>query len=217
MRSFAIIGLSNFGYYLTRYLVDEGYPVMVIDNNETRVDKVKSFVQKAVVADAIDKETLKKLGLEDVDVVVVCLGERIDSSVLVTLYLRELGVKEIIVKAFTEDHEKILDMIGATGIVFPERDMAFRIAQSIGHPNVLEYTPLGHDIGVVEIAPPKNFIGKTLRELDLPNKYGTQVLVVKEMIPEKISLIPRADYRVKDSDILVIIGKDKDLKQIEKY
>ncbi|MCD6166629.1 TrkA family potassium uptake protein [candidate division KSB1 bacterium] len=217
MRSFTVIGLSNFGYYLTKYLVDEGFPVMVIDSDKERVDKVKSFVQKAIIADATDKETLKNLGLQDVDVVVVCLGERIDSSVLVTLHLRELGVKEIIVKSVTEDHEKILDIIGATSTVFPERDMAFRIAQSISHPNVLEYIPLGHDISVIEIVPPKEFIGKTLSELNLRNKYGIQVLVVKEMIPEKVSLIPRADYKIKDSDILVVIGKDKDLKKIQKY
>lgn len=215
MRSFAIIGMSNFGAFLTRFLAQRGFQIMAIDSDEAKIEKIKPYVQKAVIADATDKETLANLGLSDVDVVVVSLGERIDASILVTLYLKEMGVKEIIVKVLSEDHGKILEKIGATGVIFPERDMAYRIAQSLGNPNVLEYIPLSPGYSIIEIAPPPKFVGKTLKELDLRNKYGIQIIVIKEVIHDKVVLIPKANHVVKDSDILVALGRDEDLRKIQ--
>jgi len=215
MRSFAIIGMSNFGAFLTRFLAQRGFQIMAIDSDEAKIEKIKPYVQKAVIADATDKETLANLGLSDVDVVIVSLGEKIDASILVTLYLKELGVKEIIVKVLSEDHGKILERIGATAVIFPERDMAYRIAQSLGNPNVLEYIPLSPGYSIIEIAPPPKFVGKTLKELDLRNKYGVQIIVIKEVIHDKVVLIPKANHVVKDSDILVALGRDEDLRKIQ--
>jgi len=216
MRIFAIIGLSSFGYYLCRYLAEYDIEVLAIDINEDKVNDVKSFVKKAVVADAKDRDTLKNLGLEDMDVVVVTVGERIDVSILITLYLQELGVKEIIAKAVTEDHAKILNMIGATTIIFPERDMAKRVAYTLRHASLLDYVSLGEGYSIVELAPPKSWCGKTLAELDIRRNYHVQVIMIKEVVPENISLIPSAESMIKDSDILVIIGHNKDLEKVEK-
>ncbi|HFE53276.1 MAG TPA: TrkA family potassium uptake protein [Bacteroidetes bacterium] len=215
MRHFAVIGMSSFGYYLCKFMAERGFYVLAIDNDEVKINRVKDFVQKAVIADATDKETLERLGLGDFDGVVVSLGDRIDASILVTLYLRQLGVDEIIAKAITEDHGKILDLIGATTVLFPEKDMAYRLAHSLDNVNVLDYIPLTSDVSIIEMAPPSSFLGKTLAELDLRRKYHVQVLMIKELVPENVVVIPTGDHVIKDSDVLVVMGKDEDLKRLE--
>ena len=216
MRKFAVIGLSTFGTYLTKYLSETGFDVMAVDTNETKIDKVKHIVSKAIVADARDKETLEKIGITDFDVVIVSLGDQMDASILVTLFLKELGVKEIIAKASTEDHGKILDRIGATTVIFPERDVAYRFARSLGNINILDAIPLSPGVSILEFGPPNSFLGKTLRELDIANRYGIQIIVIKELVPENLVIVPRADHVIKDSDILVGIGKDEDFEKLLK-
>ncbi len=216
MRNFAIIGLSTFGEYLTRYLAERNFQVMAIDINEIKIDKVKNFAAKAVVADARDKETLENIGITDFDVVIVSLGDQMDASILVTLYLKELGVGEIIAKASTEDHGKILDRIGATQVIFPERDVAFRLAKSLENINVLDAIPLSPGVSILEFAPPNSFLGQSLRELDIANKYGVQIIIIKELVPENIVIVPRADHIIKDSDILVGVGTDENFKKLLK-
>jgi trk system potassium uptake protein TrkA len=119
-----------------------------------------------------------------------------------------------VAKALTEDHAKILESVGATETIYPEKDMAIKTALKLSCPNVLEYLPLISGFGIQEIAPPEKFIGKNLRELDLRNKYGIQVIAIKELIPEKTTFVPKADFVLKDSDILVIMGEDKQLEKI---
>ncbi len=216
MRTFAVIGLSSFGYYLCRYLSELGSEVMAIDIDEDKIDQVKSFVSKAIVADATDKEALKQLGLEDVDIVVVSVGQGIDTSILITMYLRELGKREIFAKALTEDHAKILSMIGASEIIFPERDMAKRTARTIRQASLLDYVSLAEGVSVVEMAPPSAWNGKTLADLDIRRKYNVQVIMIKELVPENLVLIPGGDHVVKESDILVLVGRDEDMEKLEK-
>jgi trk system potassium uptake protein TrkA len=214
VRSFAIIGMSSFGSFLARDLSEQGVQVIAIDREEEKIEKIKRFVQKAVIADGTDRETLDNLGLHDLDGVVVSLGQ-IESSVLATLHLKELKIKRIITKALSEEHGKILEMVGATEVIFPERDMARRVAHTLTHENILDHVPLAPGFSIVEIAPPSSFRHKTLGELDLRRKYGVQVIVIKELIPENVVLVPMADYTVKDSDVLVMMGRDEDLKKIQ--
>ncbi len=145
----------------------------------------------------------------------VSLGDRIDASIMVTLHLKELGAERIVVKAVSEDHRKVLEMVGATEVVFPEMDKAIKTAKTLSFPNALDYLPLAPGFSIVEIAPPKAFIGKTLAELDLRNKYHVQVIAVRELIPDRINLVPKADCVIKDSDIMVILGRDEDLNKIK--
>ncbi len=214
MRSFAIIGLSNFGFYLSKYLAKRGFEVMAVDADELKIEKIKHIVSKAIILDATDKDALANLGITDFDVVIVSLGDKIDASILVTLYLKELGAKEIIAKASTEDHGKILDRIGATTVVFPERDVAFRLARSLENINIFDAIPLDPGISILEFAPPVSFLGKSLRELDIRNQYGIEIIVIKELVPENLVIVPHPDHRIKDSDILVGIGKDKDFEKL---
>ena len=215
MKTFAIVGLSTFGQYMAQFLSERNFDVIVVDSDEHRVEKVKPYVTKGIIADASDKETLNSLGLSEADAVIVSLGERLDASILAVLYLKELGVKEIYVKVLTEDHARIVNILGDAEIIFPERDSAFKLAQRIDNPDVLDYIPLTEGYGIIDLAPPANFIGKTLGELDLRNNYGVQVIIIKEIIPERVTLIPKATHFIKDSDLLVVMGKNEDLERLK--
>jgi len=211
---FAVIGLGSFGSNIAKTLYEKGNEVLAVDEDKEKIDEVKNFVSHAVHMDAADKENLQALGIKDMDVVIVSLGPEMEASILTVLYLNEMGTKRIVAKALTEDHAKILESVGATETIYPEKDMAIRTALKLSCPNVLEYLPLISGFGIQEIAPPEKFIGKNLRELDLRNKYGIQVIAIKELIPEKTTFVPKADFVLKDSDILVIMGKDKQLEKI---
>lgn len=216
MRNIAVIGLSSFGFYLCKYLSEEGVQVIAIDLNEQKIDTVKAFVKKAIIVDASEKETLKSLNIADFDTVVISVGEKIDASILITLYLRELGVKEIIAKAMTADHAKILNTLGATTIIFPERDTAKRMARTLRGNNLLDYVPLAENFSIIEMAPPKQWIGKTLSELDIRNSYSIQIIMIKKIVPENVVIIPGGQNIIKESDNLVILGENENLKKIEK-
>lgn len=211
---FAVIGLGSFGSNVAKTLYEKRNEVLAVDLNKEKIESVKTFVSHAVHMDAADKENLQALGIQEMDVVVVSLGPEMEGSILTVLYLHEMGVKRIVAKALTEDHAKILEAVGATEVIYPEKDMAIRTALKLSNPNVLEYLPLISGIGIQEIAPPEKFIGKTLKELDLRNKYGVQVIAIKQLIPEKMDLIPKADFVIKDSDILIIMGEEKALERL---
>jgi trk system potassium uptake protein TrkA len=137
------------------------------------------------------------------------------ASILATLHLKELGVRRILAKATSEEHGRILLKIGANEIFFPEKDLAIGIASRLDNPNMLDYLPFIEGYSIVELAPPKDFVGKTLRELDLINRFGIQVLAIKEIIPRGLTLIPTGTFRVKDSDALIVLGPDEMLRKLQ--
>lgn len=211
---FAVIGLGSFGVNVAKTLYEKGNEVLAVDADKDKIEQVKTFVSHAVHMDAADKENLQALGIQEMDVVIVSLGPQMEPSILTVLYLHEIGVKRIVAKALTEDHARILDAVGATEVTYPEKDMAIKTALRLSSPNFLEYLPLISGFGIQEIAPPEKFIGRTLKQLDLRNKYGIHVIAVKELVPEKTILVPKADFVIKDSDILIIIGEEKKLSKI---
>jgi trk system potassium uptake protein TrkA len=211
---FAVIGMGSFGANVARTLFERGNEVLAIDRDKDMTAAAKNFTTNAVMTEAAVKENLEALGVDDMDVVVVSLGHQLEASVMTVLYLHELGVKRIVAKALSEDHAKVLEAVGATEVIYPEKDMAIRTALRLSSPDVIEYLPLVSGITIQEIAPPVRFIGKTLKELDLTNKYGLQVIAIKEVISDRITFIPKADFIIKDSDILVIIGEEKKLSKL---
>jgi len=211
---FAVIGLGSFGLNVAKKLYEKGNEVLAVDKDKDKVEEVKAYASRAVNMDAADRENLEALGIQDMDVVVISQGPEMEPSILTVLFLHEIGVKRIVAKAITEDHAKILEAVGATEVIYPEKDMAIRIALKLSSPNILEYLPLVSGISIQEIAPPERFIGKSLKELDLRNKYGIQVIAVKEIIPEKIVFVPKANFVIKDSDILIILGEEKKMEKI---
>ena len=211
---FAVIGMGSFGANLARTLFERGNEVLAIDRDKNMTETAKDFTTNAVMTEAAVKENLEVLGVKEMDVVVVSLGHELEASVMTVLYLHELGVKRIVAKALSEDHAKVLEAVGANEVIYPEKDMAIRTALRLSSPDVIEYLPLVSGITIQEIAPPVRFIGKTLKELDLTNKYGLQVIAIKEVISDRITFIPKADFVIKDSDILVIIGEEKRLSKL---
>ena len=210
-KKFCVIGLGNFGYHVVATLNDAGHEVVAIDLNKDKVQAVKDSCSYAILGDATNREFLDSQGLREMDAVVVSTGERSHLSTLITLYLKELKVRRILVKAINEDHGRILERVGATDIIFPEKDMAKRIAHSLISPNILEFIPLAEEYSLSESEPPKHFIGKTFVELDLRKKFHVNVIAIKDVLSDQFIPAPPPDHLIKDSDLLIFIGKTSDI------
>jgi len=206
MKQFGIIGLGKFGYYLAIGLYERGHEVLAIDKDQNIIQEIKEKVNQAVIADATDRKAIQALGIKQVDAAIVCIGSPLSDSILVTLNLKDIGVKQIFAKAMSEAHGRILYKVGATEVFFPEKDMALSLVEKLHNPNMLDYLPIIGGYGIVELAPPRAFIGKALRELDLINQYGVQVVAIKEMVPDRLNLIPTGQFVLKDRDILILLG-----------
>jgi len=215
MKRVVVIGLGIFGSQLARQLYEKGIEVVAIDKNKDVVQRIKDHSTKAVLADATDKDVLEAIGIDADDTVVISFGEDLSASTLLTLFLREMKVKEIIVKVPNEDYKRILLKVGASEAIIPEREMANKVARSIVSPNVLEYLPISEDYTICELAPPSGFIGKSLADLDLRKKYQLQVIAIRDVLSESLQLVPRANSVIKDSDVLVIIGREEDIKTVK--
>ena len=215
MKRVVVIGLGIFGFHIAKELYENGMQVIAIDKSKEVIQKIKDFSSKAVVADAREKEVLESIGIQEEDIVIVSFGEDLSSSTLLTLHLKELNVKRIIVKAPNEDHKRILQKVGATEVIIPEREMAGKVAKSLISPNVIDYIPVSEDYNISEIAPPASFIGKSIAELNLRNRYHIEVIAIRDVLSDKITLVPQASSVIKDSDILVVIGKEPDIKKIK--
>ncbi len=215
MKRVVVIGLGIFGFNIAKDLYGNGFEVVAVDKNKEIVQKIRDFSTKAVLADGTDKEVLESIGIQKDDVVIISFGEDLAASTLITLYLKELKVKTIIVKAPNEDHKHVLEKVGATEVIIPEKEMANKVAKSLVSPNVLDYIPLSEDYTISEVVPPPNFMSKTIGELHLRTKYHVEVIAVREMLPDQIKMVPRADFVIKDSDVLVVIGKEKDIQKIK--
>jgi len=214
-KQFAIIGLGNFGFYLATELFKKGHEVLGIDINPKLVQEIRDWVSRAVIADATDPQALKELELKKMDAVVVCIGSILNNSILATLNVKDLGVNRVVAKAVSDAHGRILRKIGADEIYFPEKDLALTAAQRLDNPNVLDYLPFMEGYSIVQLAPPSSFTGKSLIQLDLINRFGIQVIAIKELVPENVVLIPTGHFVVKESDVLVLLGPDDALNGLQ--
>ena len=213
MKRFCVIGLGNFGFFVASTLYRQGHEVVAIDTDREKVQRIQDHASYAILGDAANKEFLKGQGIAEMDAVIVSTGERSHLSTLITLYLKELKVRRILVKAIDEDHGRILEKIGASEIIFPEKDMAMKVARSLASPNVLEYIPLADEYSITETAPPAHFIGKNLIELDLRRKFNVTIIGIKDVLTDEFNISPPATYLVKDSDLLVLIGRTEDVER----
>ena len=215
MKEFAVIGLGNFGATVARELSKLKCNVTAIDGDKARVLALQDIVRQAIVADATQREFLMNLEVDKFDCIVVSTGENTDASVLIALHLKDLGAQKVIVKAKSEDHAKILLKVGATQAIIPEKEMASKIAHSLAVSNLLDSLPLTGDYFVAEIPPPDKFVNKTLTELKIRAKYGVQVIAIKNADTGVFEFVPGATYRVKASDILVVLGQAKDIEKLK--
>jgi len=210
-----VVGLGIFGFNIAKDLFENGFEVIAIDKNKEVVNRIRDFSTKAVLADATDRELLEMIGIQPDDLVIISFGEDLAASTLLTLHLKEMNIKSILVKAPNEDHKRILEKVGATEVIIPEKAMASKVAKGLISPNVLDFLPISEDFTISEVAPPAGFLGKTLADLRLRGKYHVEVIAIRDVLSDKIQLVPRADFVIKDSDILIVIGKEADIQKIQ--
>ncbi len=217
-RSFAVIGLGRFGSAMANTLVELGQDVIGVDSDEDRVRELAEVVSQAAQIDATDLRALKEVGVHDVDVAVVSIGENIEASLLVVMQVMELGVNEIIAKAVTPLHGRILQKLGVKRVIYPERDMAIRVAHSLVVPNSLDYIELSRDFSIVEIPAPKEFVGQSLKQLELRPRYGLTLIAVKRKPDngggEVTNIAPLADEVIEAGDVLSLLGANERLAQL---
>jgi len=213
-KQFVAIGCGRFGSSVALKLMELGNEVMVVDKNEETIQNIADKVTYAVQADATDENTIKSLGIRNFDVAIISIGADIQSSILVTLMAKELGVKYVVAKAQNDLHGKVLYKIGADRVVFPEREMGIRIAKNLVSDNILDYIELAPDYSIMEVVALPEWLGKSLKEINMRSTYGINVMAIKQGIDINIAVGP--DDQIKEGDVLVVIGHNDDLKKIEK-
>lgn len=213
MKQFAIIGLGRFGSSVARTLTQMGYDVLAIDSDENKVEELADVVTHAVTANALEETVLKSLGVRNFDVVVVAIGQDIQSNILVTVMLKEMGVKKVVAKAATELQGKVLQKIGADIVVFPERDMGERVARWLVSKNIIDVINLSPDYSLVELAASPEFQGVSLQDSGLRKKYGITVLAIRR--GKEFIISPGARQLIEEGDVLIVIGSNEKLKFFE--
>jgi trk system potassium uptake protein len=215
MKRAVVIGLGIFGYNIARTLFENGFEVVAIDKNKDIIQKIRDHSTKAILADGTDQQIMDEIGIGEDDIAIVSFGEDLAAATLITLHLKQMKVKNIIVKAPNEEHKLILEKVGATEVIIPEMDMAKKVAKSLVSPNMMDYIPLSEDYIISEMAPPNSFLGKTIRELGLRAKYSIEVIAVRDVLSESVHMVPQADFVIKDGEVLVVIGKESDINKIK--
>ena len=206
MKSYVVIGLGRFGAELATRLYACGEEVMVIDTNEQLIDKIADRVTRAVAADARDADVLKKLGVENFDRAIVAVGSDLAASALITMHLKSLNVPYIMCKAHDDTYKSILEKLGADKVVIPEREVADKLALGLTHAGVMEYIELSQEFGIVEMEPIPAWVGKTIRELELRNTYGVNVIAVRSQ-EDTIKIPPDIDTPIPADVVMVMLGK----------
>lgn len=212
-KQYVVIGCGRFGSSVAKKLNELGCEVMVVDSDEEIVQSISDDVTYAVQADATDENAIKAIGIRNFDVAVVTIGENIQASIMVTLMVKELGIKHIVAKAQNEMHAKVLYRIGADRVVFPEREMGVRVAKNLVSNKILDYIELSPDYTIVEVAPLSDWVGKSLLELNVRAKFNINVIAIKNSKGININVSP--NEIIKLHDILVVIGHNDDIKKVE--
>jgi trk system potassium uptake protein TrkA len=224
-KQFAIIGLGTFGYNVAVELVKKDMQVLAIDNDSQTVNCISRFVTQALVADATDEKAMEDAGVADCDSAVISIGGSIETSILSTLVVKELGVENVIVKSSSRWHSKVAAKLGVNTVVYPEFEMAKKLVDNIVMPNILEQIELSKDYNLVEVVAPKEIWGKTIKNSDVRNNYEINIVAVRKRIPiidddgqsnikEEINMMPGPDDEISPNDILVVIGSEKSLAKL---
>jgi trk system potassium uptake protein len=226
MKQYVVIGLGRFGASVAKTLFEKGQQVIAIDKDEELVHDVMEFAAKAVCLDSIDEKAVRSVGVDRADVAICGIGTDVESSILVTLLLKDLGIPVIVCKASSLAHKKVLEKIGATKVILPEKDTGKRIAETLVSVSetVLDHIGLPGDASIIELVVPEEFTGKTLRELDIRSAWGANIIAVKkkgttvkdgeETVQEKVNVTPRADDVIVKGDILIIFGGNDEIEKI---
>lgn len=211
MKRFVVIGLGSFGMSVLESLHARGYEVIALDIKEAAVDRAGRHATRAVVGDGREIRTLQRIGAEGADAAVVSTGRSITASILATMALRDLGVSEIYVDVVSRNQARVLQKLGVTEAIFPERESGLRLARRIASTRILNYIDVGAGFGVQEMTVPASWAGRCLRDLDLPRTFGVSAIAVHDMERNEMMPTPDLDIELRDTHTLVVAGRDEDL------
>ena len=211
MKRYVVIGLGSFGMSVTEALHAKGYEVIALDMKEDKVDRIARNATRAVVGDGREPRTLRQIGAEDADAAVVSTGRSITASILATMALRDLGVPEIYVDVISRNQARVLQQLGVTETIFPERESGLRLAKRIASVRILNYIDVGAAFGVQEMTVPESWMGKCLRDLDLPGRYGVSAIAVHDMKRNVMTPTPDLDVELHEDNTLLVAGREEDL------
>lgn len=214
VKRFIVVGLGNFGSAVAESLHQQGHDVIALDNDAEKVDAIAPFVSRAAVGDGQNLKILEKLGARASDAGVVSTGDDITASILTSMALRDLKIPLIYVKVISRDHARVMEKIGVTETIFPERESAQRLSTRIINRGILNYYRMGTSLSIQEMAVPGKWIGKSLRDLELPRKYRISVIALHDVLRDEMIVVPNPDAPLRDSDTLLVAGKDEDLSQV---
>ncbi|MEE0326832.1 potassium channel family protein [Butyricicoccus sp.] len=214
MKSFVVIGLGRFGTAVAEELYALGHEVLAIDREEGCAQRVSEIVTHTIIADAKDESVLQSIGVRNFDGVIICMTD-IEDSVMIALMLKDMGAKYIIAKSKSKQHSRMLELIGVDRIVFPEQDMGVRLAQTISSRRALDFIELSPDYAIVELPLPNVWQDKTLAEIGVRKQFGINVLAVRRGEKE-IQVSPQAEFLLKHKDVLIVVGKNQNIRKLEK-
>ncbi len=214
-RTFAVIGLDRFGYNLALNLSKLGNEVIGIDKDAEKVRKISDMITHTAIADPTDEGVIRTLGICEADTAIVALTEDIQTGVLVTLMLKELGMKNVVAECTSEIHGRILEKVGADRIVFPEKDMGERLAKNLTNTDIMDYIDLSDEYSIMEIRIPRSWAGKTLASLEVRAKYNITV-IAERTLDEGINLRVDPHAPLPDNCRLIVMGPDKNIERVAK-
>ena len=210
--AYGVIGLGRFGTALAIALAQAGKEVIAIDRSEEKIKNIRRYTDYAFVAENLSMETLKEIGIQNCDVAIICIGEKVDVSILTTMSAIELGVPHVIAKATSEEQGAVLKKIGAE-VVYPERDMALRLGKKLVSDNFLDFVSLSNSVEIRQIPVGKMLIGKSVQESDIRRKYKLNIIAIENENQTNIEILP--DYHFQTGDIIVVIGKTENMDKFE--
>jgi trk system potassium uptake protein TrkA len=214
MKRYVVVGLGNFGSSVAESLHAQGHEVVVVDPSEAAVDRVAAHVTRAAVGDGRDVKTLERIGAKGADVGVVSTGDDIAASILATMALKDAGVSDVYVKVISADHARVMDRMGVTDTVFPEREAALGLASRVSGRALLNYVRLGTGFSMQEMAVPTEWEGRSLRTLRLRDEMRIAVVAVHDVLTDAWAAVPDPDAPLKESDTLLVAGRDEDLARL---
>lgn len=214
MKSFLVIGLGRFGASVARELSALGQEVLVLDENADNVQRIADEVTQAVVGDAQDEAVLRSVGARNFDCCVVGVASDLEASVLITVLLKEQGAKHIVAKAQSPVHARVLERIGADRVVLPESEMGQRLAQRLARTNVVDFIGVSDDFSIVEIHPPRTWVGHSLGEMNIRAKYFINVLAIRHGEGGHVDVTPAVDQVISADDVLIVIGTNDNVGKV---
>ncbi len=212
--TYGIVGLGRFGYALALALAEAGADLVVLDRDEEKIREIREYTDNAFVVKTLDKKSLSETGIQNCDIAVVCIGEHLDTSILTTLNLVSLGIPTVISKATSAEHGEILEKLGAE-VVYPERDIAIRLAHRLEASRVLDYIQLSEKLNISKLFVPEALIGKTVQNADLRGTFGVNIIAIEngKSIQESV----RPDYVFQKGDILFVSGAREGLNRLSEW